>query len=361
MFKVLIFSFVLLSFILVGCSSTSPEPQVIEETIADEETMDLEHVKKIEEEERKQEDKAAEFLEEEETAATASNSEEVENAQTVVTQNLAEELPKKNSDPSTQEIVPDSSSNDSQIVAEDSKQLEAQQESEEVATTEPNVSADTATNSALETIKAALPINSAETAQVVSANETQVDQTATVAVIVAPDNENTTPLFMPDSTLALVTALKLVSCKNVPARMETVYQRLLKTKDLNIADRRLRDKNNDSLMPVIHFDFDQINIKSVYKKLLRQQSTCVMKALEAHGKMIVQIEGHADERGSDEYNIALGHRRANAIANSIMAYLPNSALARILSYGEEFPLDKGSKKSSWDKNRRVEFTLLLKP
>jgi len=86
-----------------------------------------------------------------------------------------------------------------------------------------------------------------------------------------------------------------------------------------------------------------------------------LKALVARGDMIVQIEGHADERGSDEYNLALGHRRANAIANSIMAYLPDSALARILSYGEEFPLDSKSGKSAWDKNRRVEFTLLLKP
>ena len=143
--------------------------------------------------------------------------------------------------------------------------------------------------------------------------------------------------------------------------MEDIYQRLLNTKDINIADRSLRDVNNDRLMPVVHFDFDQIKIKPDYLKLLRQQSSCVMKALDARGDMIVQIEGHADERGSDEYNLALGHRRANAIANSIMAYLPNSTLARILSYGEEFPLDNNSGKSDWDKNRRVEFTLLLKP
>ncbi len=166
---------------------------------------------------------------------------------------------------------------------------------------------------------------------------------------------------MPTSRLALLTALKLVSCKNVPAKMEDIHKRLQKTKDLNIADRRLRDKNNDSLMPVVHFDFDQVKIKPDYRKLLRQQSSCVLKALVARGDMIVQIEGHADERGSDEYNLALGHRRANAIANSIMAYLPDSTLARILSYGEEFPLDSKSGKSAWDKNRRVEFTLLLKP
>ena len=143
--------------------------------------------------------------------------------------------------------------------------------------------------------------------------------------------------------------------------MEVIYQRLQKTKGLNIADRRLRDRDNDRLMPVVHFDFDQIIIKLDYKKLLQQQASCVMKAMGSRGDMIVQIEGHADERGSDEYNMALGHRRANVIANAIMAYSPDSKLARIFSYGEEFPLDRQSNTSAWSKNRRVEFTLLLKP
>ena len=143
--------------------------------------------------------------------------------------------------------------------------------------------------------------------------------------------------------------------------MEVIYQRLQKTKGLNIADRRLRDRDNDRLMPVVHFDFDQIIIKPDYKKLLQQQASCVMKSLGSRGDMIVQIEGHADERGSDEYNMALGHRRANVIANATMAYFPDSKLARIFSYGEEFPLDRQSSSSAWAKNRRVEFTLLLKP
>ena len=143
--------------------------------------------------------------------------------------------------------------------------------------------------------------------------------------------------------------------------MEVIYQRLQKTKGLNIADRRLRDRDNDRLMPVVHFDFDQIIIKPDYRKLLQKQASCVMKALGSRGDMIVQIEGHADERGSDEYNMALGHRRANVIANAIMAYFPDSKIARIFSYGEEFPLDRQSSSSAWAKNRRVEFTLLLKP
>jgi peptidoglycan-associated lipoprotein len=86
-----------------------------------------------------------------------------------------------------------------------------------------------------------------------------------------------------------------------------------------------------------------------------------MKALKSRNDMIIQIEGHADEHGSDEYNMALGHRRANVAANAIKAYLPDSSLARIFSFGEEFPLVRLSNKNAWAKNRRVEFTLLLKP
>ncbi|GIT03608.1 MAG: hypothetical protein CM1200mP28_08670 [Deltaproteobacteria bacterium] len=112
-------------------------------------------------------------------------------------------------------------------------------------------------------------------------------------------------------------------------------------------------------MPVFHFDFDQIKIKSKYRELLRQQSACEMQTLEARGDMILQIEGHADERGSDEYNVA-SDTPANAIANSIMAYLTNPELTQIISYGEEFPLVPQSNKNAWARNRRVEFTLLLK-
>jgi len=350
MLKFFTVSFALLSLVFSGCGFISPEPQVVEEIqkVDEEQELDLEHVKKIEEEERKQEEKAAEFLVQEaalkaaETEAAAKTAAQVKLlAQTEVAESDAgsakkaqfetlevpEELSQETSITSTQEVNPDSSTDDSQIVAH--------QESLAASSTEPEFSAESTTSITQENVQ--------------------------VAVIVAPEQDDKSAMFIPIPRLALVSALKLVSCKNVPVKMEDIHQRLLNTKDINIADRSLRDVNNDRLMPVVHFDFDQITIKPDYLKLLRQQSSCVMKALKARGDMIVQIEGHADERGSDEYNLALGHRRANAVANSIMAYLPNSALARILSYGEEFPLNSNSGKSDWDKNRRVEFTLLLKP
>ena len=312
MLKYYIISFALLSLVFSGCGSKSPEP-------LDEEKLDLEYVKQIEEEERKQEEKAAELLAQE----AALNATEAEAA--------------------------------AETVAENAKETAAEAAVQEKLLAQPELQTpETNQAGAFNAIKEAV----FEILTIPADESQEVKAEKPVAV---PEQEDSSPRFMPTSRLALVSALKLVSCKNVPAKMEDAHQRLLKTKDLKIADRSLRDEINDRLMPVVHFDFDQIKIKPDYQKLLRQQSSCVMKALEARGDMIVQIEGHADERGSDEYNLALGHRRANAIANSIMAYLSDSTLVRILSYGEEFPLESNSGKSAWDKNRRVEFTLLLKP
>ena len=312
MLKYYIIIFALLSLVFSGCGSKSPEP-------LDEEVLDLEYVKQIEEEERKQEEKATELL----ALEAALKATEAEAAAETAAETAKE-------------------------TAEEAAVQEKLLAQPELQTPETNQAG--AFNAIKEAVFEILTIPADESQEIKAEKPVAV-----------PEQEDSSPRFMPTSRLALVSALKLVSCKNVPAKMEDAHQRLLKTKDLNIADRSLRDEINDRLMPVVHFDFDQIKIKPDYQKLLRQQSSCVMKALEARGDMIVQIEGHADERGSDEYNLALGHRRANAIANSIMAYLSNSTLVRILSYGEEFPLDSNSGKNAWDKNRRVEFTLLLKP
>ena len=312
MLKYYIIIFALLSLVFSGCGSKSPEP-------LDEEVLDLEYVKQIEEEERKQEEKATELL----ALEAALKATEAEAAAETAAETAKE-------------------------TAEEAAVQEKLLAQPELQTPETNQAG--AFNAIKEAVFEILTIPADESQEVKAEKPVAV-----------PEQEDSSPRFMPTSRLALVSALKLVSCKNVPAKMEDAHQRLLKTKDLNIADRSLRDEINDRLMPVVHFDFDQIKIKPDYQKLLRQQSSCVMKALEARGDMIVQIEGHADERGSDEYNLALGHRRANAIANSIMAYLSDSTLVRILSYGEEFPLESNSGKSAWDKNRRVEFTLLLKP
>ncbi len=72
--------------------------------------------------------------------------------------------------------------------------------------------------------------------------------------------------------------------------------------------------------------------------------------------MIVRLEGHADERGSREYNLALGERRAQTLSDLLVAEGVNSGQIEIISYGEEKPLEMGHEEAFWAQNRRVELT-----
>ena len=340
--------FVFLSIIMAGCTSTNPESLLINEEglgLQDEERKDLEHKRNIEELELQQSELLEGLLEEDSFADSLSE----------VTDDSEQY---SNEEDDTEEV------DESQLLAM------TELENEEVIEPEPEVTEvspeeEIKEPSLMDLLKRSFQRDTSEdTTKITAQQEPQLPPTPSLpkelAVIASPEQEPDPPMFLPESPLAMSSARKLVSCSLVPELMDEIHQRLQKTKDITIADRRLRDSKNDRLMPVVHFDFDQIKIKPDYRELLRQQSACVMQALEARGDMILQIEGHADERGSDEYNIALGHRRANAIANSIMAYLTNPELTQIISYGEEFPLVPQSNKNAWARNRRVEFTLLLK-
>ncbi len=101
----------------------------------------------------------------------------------------------------------------------------------------------------------------------------------------------------------------------------------------------------------IHFDFDKSTIKPEWEPAMRSNTQWMMD----HSKASLVIEGHCDERGSIEYNIALGERRAN----SAKRYMTNMGVDRsrisTISYGEERPLCTEHNESCWWKNRRDEF------
>ncbi len=100
---------------------------------------------------------------------------------------------------------------------------------------------------------------------------------------------------------------------------------------------------------VFYFEFDQSIL-----------SSSARAALTVHAEMLranptsVRLEGHADERGSREYNMALGERRANAVRDFLVLQGVDSGLIETVSYGEERPASIGSDESSWSMNRRVE-------
>ena len=101
----------------------------------------------------------------------------------------------------------------------------------------------------------------------------------------------------------------------------------------------------------IHFDFDKADIKPEYKKVLEANA----KYLKEHDNTNATVEGHCDERGSEEYNIALGHRRAKAAKDFLAAHGIAGSRLKTKSYGEEKPLDNCHNESCWWKNRRAEF------
>ncbi|HSX84046.1 MAG TPA: peptidoglycan-associated lipoprotein Pal [Cellvibrio sp.] len=103
------------------------------------------------------------------------------------------------------------------------------------------------------------------------------------------------------------------------------------------------------LETIVYFDFDQATLKPETRALLLAHAD----RLKSSGA-VTRLEGHADERGSREYNIALGERRANAVRDFLVLQGVSASSLEVVSYGEERPLATGSDESSYAQNRRVE-------
>lgn len=110
------------------------------------------------------------------------------------------------------------------------------------------------------------------------------------------------------------------------------------------------------LLKDIYFEFDKYDIRPADTEILKGNSALLMK----HPTMKIQIEGHCDERGTGEYNLALGQRRANSTKKYLISLgFPEGRISTI-SYGEERPFDTGHNEESWGKNRRAHFVVLSK-
>jgi len=101
---------------------------------------------------------------------------------------------------------------------------------------------------------------------------------------------------------------------------------------------------------VVYFDFDRSDIRPEFASLI----TAHARHLAGAGATRIRLEGHTDERGSREYNIALGERRAQAVRRALMLQGAGDAQLTTVSYGEERPAAEGSDEAAYEKNRRVE-------
>ena len=110
----------------------------------------------------------------------------------------------------------------------------------------------------------------------------------------------------------------------------------------------LEDPNSLLSVQTVYFDFDKSNIRSEFVDVLRAHAAYLI----SNPNLSISIEGHADERGSREYNIALGERRAMAVRRFLEAEGVNGSQLSTISYGEERPVALGHDEASWAQNRR---------
>lgn len=101
---------------------------------------------------------------------------------------------------------------------------------------------------------------------------------------------------------------------------------------------------------VVYFDFDRYDIRSDGRSVVETHAAFLTR----NPNVPVRLEGHADERGSREYNLALGEKRANSVRDALTILGVNPLQITTLSYGEERPVDRGNNEMAWQLNRRVE-------
>lgn len=139
----------------------------------------------------------------------------------------------------------------------------------------------------------------------------------------------------------------------VPARDDPMSQQG------GMDDRGLRageffDDDEAPMTMVIYFDFDKSDLRPEYADVLARHAA----NLSNNSRTMVRLEGHADERGSREYNIGLGERRSQSVRRMLLIQGASSDQISTVSFGEERPVAFGSDEASYQQNRRVEIKYL---
>ena len=150
-------------------------------------------------------------------------------------------------------------------------------------------------------------------------------------------------------TTSLVTIF-IVSCSSVQVTEESVRESSIATIEVSKSDTYEAKTTAVSTSATIYFDFDKYNLTTRSIQTLRG----VVSSMKDNSSITLVIEGHADERGTREYNLALGQRRAESVADYIESRGVDRSRLLVKSYGEESPAFSASNERAWARNRRVE-------
>ena len=150
----------------------------------------------------------------------------------------------------------------------------------------------------------------------------------------------------------LIIIFLISSCSSMNVTEEVVYDGGIRTVEAAIQEETSLDYESKAIFTnaTVYFEFDKFNLNSKSLQTLKS----AVAAMKDNSSIKITISGHADERGTREYNLALGQRRAESVRDYLAINGINANRVTVKSYGEERPLSDGSDETSYAKNRRAE-------
>jgi peptidoglycan-associated lipoprotein len=148
-------------------------------------------------------------------------------------------------------------------------------------------------------------------------------------------------------------AMKAKEAAEKARQEELAQQRAIEEERLKEKARLKQEAMDMFLNDDIHFEFDNSTLTPEAQLILKKKAEWLQNNLEA----MSTIEGHCDDRGTNEYNLALGDRRATSAKNFLVDLGVSESRLTTISYGEERPADPGQNEDAWAKNRRCRFTI----
>ena len=159
----------------------------------------------------------------------------------------------------------------------------------------------------------------------------------------------------------VVSSLALAGCPKKP-QVDTTDNGTTGSSTGSVTDTNVQggpsdsDSGNAMGMQTIHFPYDSFEIVGENREALKNN----IEILKNNPAVNIQIEGHCDERGGSQYNLALGEKRANSVKRQVTAGGIGASRVTIISMGKEHPIAQGSGEDAWAKNRRANFVITSK-
>jgi len=156
--------------------------------------------------------------------------------------------------------------------------------------------------------------------------------------------------------IMLIILTATISCSSKKKAVDEGAENIGATTSTDLGEALDSDSGKALGLQTVHYAYDSSLLDDIAKKKLDENA----KILKANKNIKIQIEGHCDERGGIQYNIALGERRALAAKKYLVNKGVEESRISIISYGKEKPIDPGHTEEAWAKNRRANFRITEK-